>query len=250
MKLQKILIIIMFIGFSLVVIGVFVDIVNSNSNNNTEMKEVEEINDSNIPDDEYNTYYSDIMQKINYFDLYFSSTYPLDNIQDLEDKDKTLFALNILSGLDQTEITFDQVNEELGKYFLNYNVYTGDVISTDNTLLYKYTDNYFTKEFNEKNDECTFYTEIVNNELDNDFWVLSKKMYYIKSTKEDENYNNVVYSTYNDCLNDKNEVFSFNDEDYVLVESDYDKIKDKLKVLSYVFQKVNDKYYLKQVKVE
>ena len=241
--MKKIIIaLITLIGVLLIIIGIYLII-----HNDIQKKEVETIS-TPLTNEEYNNSYSNIISTSNYFETFLSNKYPIENVQDMTPKNKTKFILDIICGVDNNKATKKEVKKEMSKYFLTPEVYLDD-IEINGKILYKYSNNIFTNVESEDS-QCIFVTNFLEEEAFSDYWILKKKAYYINQTLNDDNtYSNNVYITEKDCDNEENSIYSFTDINYMLDEESFDKLKQKLKTITYTYKKNSNKYYIEKIEI-
>lgn len=239
---KKIAILLAILGLIILLIGIiFITTPNQKEDKNNTVKE-------NLTSEEYSKYYSDVITISNYFDLYLVKKYPLNNIDNLSYEEKTLFILDIISGLEGNEITVDRLKKEMKNYFKDVAIYKHD-IKKDGEIIYKYKNNTFTKVKTVSNN-CTNFTEVIENKGTPNNWLLKKKIYFMSINMNNGIYHLSIYRTNADCNNNTNEITSFDNNNYIITQEQYNTFKDKLNIVNYNYKANNDNYFMNKITIE
>lgn len=239
---KKIAILLAILGLIILLIGIiFITTPNQKEDKNNTVKE-------NLTSEEYSKYYSDVITISNYFDLYLVKKYPLNNIDNLSYEEKTLFILDIISGLEGNEITVDRLKKEMKNYFKDVAIYKHD-IKKDGEIIYKYKNNTFTKVKTVSNN-CTNFTEVIENKGTPNNWLLKKKIYFMSINMNNGIYHLSIYRTNADCNNNTNEIASFDNNNYIITQEQYNTFKDKLNIVNYNYKANNDNYFMNKITIE
>lgn len=198
---------------------------------------------------EYSKYNSIIQKKTSYIDLHFANQYPINDFKKLTSEEKTLFLLKILSNYKNKEVTVEQLKKEMPNYFSTFELNLKDIKGKDGKVLYRYENEKFTYVLAED----TPYT-VVTKELSStgykDRWILKRKIYYMKVTKENNQYKNTIFSNLSDCQKNKNSIYTTTSTMNMITEEEFDKIKDKLTTITYHFKNKKDNYVIEKVTTE
>lgn len=243
---KRILIVLIFIGIVLILVGIYLvtrDSKESSSNEKNEISLGERLSTS-----EYDQFYSDIQQTAVYFDLYFVSDLANFDVNKLNNKEKTQFVLDVICNFQSPEVTEEQVITEGNKYFSSFDLYKDTITANNNQTLFQYQDAKYTYVSSLAYDYTTV-TSIESNDAYKDYWILKKKIYFIKTTYKNNKYQNKVYKSVADYEKDKS-IYSFKSDMPSGVVDDYEKIEDKLNVYTYTFKKNGDYYMLDTIKME
>lgn len=197
---------------------------------------------------EYSKNISNVHQVASYFDSYMSDLYPLINMNSINSKEKTLFVLKKNCNYKKKNISVEKVKEEAKGYFLDFEPYLGDIKDSTGRILYRYQNNQYIYVVAEAQ-FYNFVTKDISSEGYQDYWILKKKGYYIKSVLEDEHYVNTVYATFKDYRDNKNALATFSNTTMSLAERDYAEIQKQLKTITYYFIKNGETYYIDSIKV-
>lgn len=234
---KKLPIIIVLIALIITAIGV---ILLFNTNKPTENKKEKEIKKEieQIDTQKYNEIQEQVQNEINIFDMYLSSLYPIKDIDSINDEDKTLLLLKVLSNEETNSIDEDIVVEEAKKHFNNYKPYN------KKTEYYSYNNKKYTLIKNNY-EACNIKTVITKEESNKEEWITTKKIYYIKLDLKDQEqlkYEVKVYKSYKDCNSNTNELLRKENAVAILNEDDYNSISEQLNSLKYTL-KNNDGIY-------
>ena len=241
---KKIAILFAILGLIILLIGIILIITpNQKEDKNNTVKE-----NINLTPENYSKYYSEVMSVSNYFDLYLVEKYPLNNIDNLSSEEKTMFILDVISGLEGNEITVDRLKKEMKKYFKNVEIYKHD-IKKDGEIIYEYKNNTFTKVKTVSNN-CTNFTEVIENKGNPNNWILKKKIYFMSINMNNGIYHLSIYRTNADCNNNTNEITSFDNNNYIITQEQYNTFKDKLNIVNYNYKANNDDYFMNKITIE
>lgn len=196
---------------------------------------------------EYKLFYSNIQTVTSYFDLYISE-FDHFKMSHLSNKDRTLFVLNTLSNYLFTEVSEDQVTAEASKYFSSFDIYAKSIFDDSNQLLFKYQKGKFIYHSSIAQNYL-INSEVISNEGYTDSWVVKKKIYFMKTTYNNNKYYNMIYKSTEDLKNNK-EIYSFTSDTPENQVDNYINIKDKLNTYVYIFNRKNDQYFLDTVEKE
>lgn len=243
--MKKIGIIIAFLGVVLIVFGIGVF---TFSDKNSDKKENEKIVKERLSSADYDLFYSNIQTAASYFDIYFVSRYDNFKVNSLNNEEKTQFILNILSNYQSPVVTEELVISESSKYFSTFNLYKNSIYSGSNKILYQYQDGKFTY-LSSESQNYIVNSELISNDGYTDSWVLKKKIYFIKTTYNDNKYRNSVYKSIDDLKKGK-EIYSFVTDVPASQVDDYKKIRKKINTYVYTFKRVQNQYFLDSVKME
>lgn len=238
---KKIVILLTILGLIILIIGTIVMFI-TNQKNNTVKESI------NLTPEDYGKYYSDVISISNYFDLYLIEKYPIDNINELSPTVKTAFILDIISGLEDGKITTDRLTTEMKKYFKDIEIYKHN-IKKDGKTLYEYKNNTYTKVKTVSNN-CTNFTEIIENKGTLNNWILKKKIYFMSININDGIYHLTIYKTKADCKNNTNEIASFDNDTYIITREEYNTFKDKLNIVKYKYKALNNNYFINSISIE
>ena len=188
----------------------------------------------------------------------FGEYYPIKNVDEIDNEDLLSFALFKIGF--KEEIKKSEVEDVIKKYFGNVNLKHEDIECAmeheNNKELYFYKDDKYVQ--NEKHgghggsggiSAASFY---VSGEVDKNIVTANYKILY-SNFCGDTCMLNKYYRTYNDSLNDKNPVLegddSSDDPGVNLTESLYKSVEEKVPVTTFTFEKTDDGYILKSVKI-
>lgn len=243
---KNILLVLICIGIISFFSGVFL-LINENKNLFLKENRKNSLGD-HLSSSEYNQFYLDVQQTATYFDLYSASDLTDFNVANLNNQEKTKFILDIICPFQEPEVTEEQVIAEATKYFASFDLYKDTITTNSNQTLFQYQDAKYTY-VSSVEPEYTIATSIVSNDAYKDYWILKKKIYFIKSTYKNNVYKNKVYKSVSDYEKDKS-IYSFESDMPSSTVDDYDKIEDKLNVYTYTFKRSNDHYILDTIKME
>ena len=195
--------------------------------------------------EEYNKYQPIVHDTIMKYNDIFSNYYPIEDFNDFSDEFKTLFLLKTNLKEDVGEIDVATLEKESSKYFNNFEIIKQDIKIND-SLLYSYEDEkyYFVSNIQSN---CKVVVKDYSDNAYKDKWISKNKLYFVNKEAIAGKYS--VYSTLNDCDNDKKSLFSYN-EDEKMSNDDYELIKSKLNTYVYTFNRVSDRYIIKSIKIE
>ena len=206
---------------------------------------------SEVKEEREELYYSEVTTLLDRIDDYnhiLSKNYPINNYEKLDNQQKIKFGIYLLTK-----------HENINNYYKTSDI--DDILS-----------NYFTKDFN------VVYENILCNLKDGDSYILNNgtytidtnhehgqekmniKTFYVDSNKLDNVYKitvNILYNNYcvDTCAKEDKYYDSWNDakerNNEVLTSlNEYEDNKDDIKKTTFTFEKENDNYLLKYIKVE
>lgn len=219
-----------------------------NNKNISYIQNRENISKEKLSENDYNSFYSDIQKQASYYDLYFVSKLHNFSVNDLNDKEKTKFILDIICNYKNSKVTEQQVIEEANNYFKDFKLYKDNIYSDDKLVLFSYKDGNFVYS-NSVLEKLSVVTEVVSNEGYTDYWILKKKNYFIKSTYEDNKYHNSIFKSASDCYSNR-ELYDFDTDIPTSRVDDYSKIENKIDTYVYLFKRNGNHYILDSIKVE
>lgn len=196
-------------------------------------------------------YYSevnDLLEKIDDYNEVLSMNYPITDYKKLDNQQKLKFGIYLLTKYENTKNYYktQDIDEILHNYFTkDFNViYESITCNLKDGDLYVLNNGTYTIDTNhehgqEKMNIKTFYVD--SNKLDNVYKITVNILYnnYCVDTcaKEDK-----YYDSWNDAKERSNEVLTSLNE--------YEDNKDDIKKTTFTFEKENDNYLLKNIKVE
>ena len=240
---KKLPIIIVLIAIVITAIGVVL-LINTKPKEEKQTKKEVKKEETAIDTEKYNEVQEQVQNEISIFDMYMSNLYPIEDIDKIKDEDKTKLLVKVLSKEDIESVEEDKVLEESKKHFDNYNLYKK---STDS---YKYENNKYSVVKNNY-ETCSIKT-ITTKEINNqEEWITTKKVYYVKLDLKDPNkltYEVKVYKNYKDCSNNKNELLTKDNTITTISEEDYNSIEKDLKTLTYTLKNTDGTYKITSIK--
>lgn len=205
---------------------------------------------SNDIPEEYADYYPQITETSDYFDTYLFKKYPVENIENLSQIDKTLFLLNIICTEENPKVTIQQVTENMNKYFVPFDLYLGNIQDSSDNILYKYENGTYTYENSEEDLPYRMYTRELSNKASFDSWIVQRKVYYIKGEMKNKKIKLNVYKDHN--LDEI--IYSYNSESNLSLSSlpneGYQKIKDELSTITYTYKRIGETYILQSISLK
>ena len=201
-----------------------------------------------LSDNEYFQYYNDISLTISYFDLYLNMFYPIEDVEELDDETKTMFLLNLTTNYKDKNITRNKLENYKNKYFYDFELVSSD-IKFDDQVLYEYKNNKYTYK-NTNIGVCDIYSKEISSDAYDNKWIIKKKNYYVRPYNNSGIIENRVYSNIDDCLKNKDNIYSFVGDVRVLENEDYLKVEDALYTYIYTFSKNDNKYIMDSIIIE
>lgn len=190
--------------------------------------------------------YTEIVEKTNYFDIYFLNKYDYVSSDTLSSYEKTLFLLNTICNATNYQVSTQDLISEMTKYFSPFDLYLNDIQGTSENILYKYANGVYTYNFSENN-QFDIFTKEISNEASYDNWIMTKKIYYVKGELDG---NKMRLNVYRDPKSEEI-IYSFDSKSNISVNSlsdeEYEKIENKLNTVTYTYKRNDNKYILENI---
>ncbi|MBQ3435574.1 MAG: hypothetical protein IJH13_00975 [Bacilli bacterium] len=189
------------------------------------------------------TYDKLIVPKIEVYNNVLGQNYPIKNLDEINDMQKTLVLLtSINKDGSKKEVSTDELDETKYKYFLSVNYYKKP-IKSNNLTVYKVKDDKYLYN-GQDNNLNIFPLQTEFKELYTDYIVVAQKLLFLKLTviEEPKIIKNEVYKD----PKAKEKVYEFEGEPN-FTDEEQKQLSDKLDTYLYRFEKYGDEYLLTSV---
>lgn len=245
MKKKIRLFVLIFFAVSSILLGLFFQVY---SEKNNQLKETKKsLPESKLSKKEELSVYQDISKKTSLYDSFMSELYPIEDVNKLSSKEKTLFLLRS-SNNSNKEINIEQLQKKLNNFFDEFDIYKGQIKDKKGKVLYNYKKGVYTfAGFN--NSVLTPSSYEISSDGTNKRWTVKKKLYYFKFSLDENSY---IYTTeFYANQNDKEPMLvkKSKSNSSSLTKEEFEKVKSTIATVTYNFVKKNGTYILKSVDV-
>lgn len=193
-------------------------------------------------------YGEEIDLAVKYFNNYLAEEFPLSNVDELTDDEKTLFLIKSKVNINSPQVNVSELENIKNQYFNEFELFLDNIVR-DEQVLYGYQNDKFVL-MNDAN-LCVANSKMVSSKEGIQSWKVKHKVYYLRDiVMPDNSVVKAVYNNYNNCSEQINQILTLPLGAVDLTEQQYEEYNSHFNTYVYTLNRINEHYIMKSVTVE